>query len=107
MSDSLRFVLEQLRKAQLFLRAGEPARAIAALDLLDARVPGPVLQEEREVTRALALCDSGQTALAAALAQRVLARSPDSAYAVSLRESCAGKAQLLEEIRERTSNPRR
>lgn len=105
-ADSLRFVLEQLRKAQLFLRAGEPARAIAALDVLDAHVPGPVLQEEREVTRTLALCDSGETALASSLAQRVLARSPDSAYAVSLRESCAGKAQLLEEIRERTSNPR-
>lgn len=103
-SDSLRFVLEQLRKAQLSLRAGAPAQALAALDLLDARVSASVLQEEREVTRTLALCDSGETAQAAALAERVLTRSPDSAYAVSLRESCAGKAKLLEEIRERTSN---
>lgn len=106
-ADSLRFVLEQLRKAQLFLRAGEPARAIATLDLLDARVPGPMLQEEREVTRTFALCDAGETALAASLAARILARSPDSAYAVSVRDSCAGKAKLLEELRERTSNPRR
>jgi hypothetical protein len=106
-ADSLRFVLEQLRKAQLSLRAGDPAQALAALDLLDARVSASVLQEEREVTRTLALCDSGETAEAAALAERVLTRSPDSAYTVSLRESCAGKAKLLEEIRERTSNPPR
>jgi hypothetical protein len=103
-AESLRFALEQLRKAQLFLRASEPARALAALDVLDARVPPSVLQEEREVTRALALCDSGDTAKASALAQRVIARSPDSAYAPSLRESCAGRAELLEEMRVRTSN---
>jgi hypothetical protein len=104
-ADSLRFVLQQLRKAQLFLRAGEAARALSALDLIDARVPAEVLQDEREVTRTLALCDSGEMRAAASLAERVLERSPDSAYAVSLRESCAGKQELLEEIRERTSNP--
>jgi hypothetical protein len=105
--DSLRFALEQLRKAQLFLRASEPGRALEALDLLDARVTESVLQEERLVTRTLALCDAGDVAKASALAQRFLERSPDSAYAVSLRESCAGKAALLEQMRERTSNPPR
>lgn len=105
--DNLRFVLEQLRKAQLFLRAHEPARALAALDRLDARVPASLLSEERDVTRTLALCDSGDVAQARVIAERVLTREPDSAYAVSLRESCAGTGTLLEQMRERTSNPAR
>jgi hypothetical protein len=114
---SLRFALEQLRKAQLFLRAHEPARALGALDALDARVPASVLQEEREVTRTLAWCDSGQVAKASTLARRVLERAPDSAYAASLQESCAGanalpragvsNPELFQQMRERTSNPER
>lgn len=106
-AESLRLALEQLRKAQLFLRAGEPQRALEALDQLEARVPTSVLQEEREVTRTLAWCDTGDpqdAARASALAQRLLERAPDSVYAVSLRESCAGKAALLEQMREHTSN---
>ena len=102
--DTLRIALEQLRKAQLFLSASEPTRALAALDDLDARVPAAVLAEERDVTRALALCKTGDTARAAALAARVLERAPDSAYALSLRESCAGQELLVEQMRERTSN---
>jgi hypothetical protein len=105
--DSLRVALEQLRKAQLLLREGEPKRALDVLDGLDARVAASVLQDEREVTRTLALCDAGDAATAGALARRFLERAPDSAYAVSLRESCAGKAALLDQMRERTSNPRR
>jgi len=103
-NDTLRIALEQLRKAQLFLSASEPARALAALDELDARVPAAILSEERDVTRALALCKTGDSARAAALAARVLARAPDSAYALSLRESCAGQELLVEQMRERTSN---
>jgi hypothetical protein len=102
--DSLRIVLEQLRKAQLFLSASEPARALAALDELDARVPAAVLAEERDVTRVLALCKAGDAAQAARLAARVLVRAPDSAYALSLRESCAGQELLVEQMRARTSN---
>ena len=102
--DTLRIALEQLRKAQLFLSASEPGRALAALDELDARVPAAVLADEREVTRVLALCKTGDAATAATLAARVLERSPDSAYAVSLRESCAGPGLLVEQMRERTSN---
>jgi hypothetical protein len=105
--ESLRFALQQLRKAQLFLRASEPKRALGALDLLDARVAASILRDEREVTRTLALCDAGDVKLASALAQRFLERAPDSAYATSLRESCAGPAALLEQMRERTSNPPR
>jgi hypothetical protein len=111
-ADSLRFALEQLRKAQLLLRASEPKRALAVLDGLDARVAVSVLEEEREVTRLLALCDAGEVAKASALARRFRERVPDSAYAVSVRESCVGKAALLDEMRleqmpERTSNPPR
>lgn len=102
---SLRLVLEQLRKAQLFSRAGEHRRALAALDELDARVPLSVLQDEREVARTLALCDAGQRQAASQLAARLIERAPDSAYALSLRESCAGQHDLLEQMRERTSNP--
>lgn len=103
-NDTLRIALEQLRKAQLFLSASEPARALAALDELDARVPAAVLSEERDVTRALALCKTGDATRAAVLAARVLERAPDSAYALSLRESCAGQELLVEQMRERTSN---
>ena len=103
-NDTLRIALEQLRKAQLFLSASEPARALAALDELDARVPPAVLSDERDVTRALALCKTGDATRAAALAARVLERAPDSAYALSLRESCAGQELLVEQMRERTSN---
>jgi hypothetical protein len=106
-TDSLRLALEQLRKAQLSLRESQPQRALEVLDLLDARVAASVLQEEREVTRTLALCDAGDVAAAGALARHFLERAPDSAYAVSLRESCAGKASLLDQMRERTSNPQR
>jgi hypothetical protein len=103
--DPLRFTLEQLRKAQLLLRAGEPKRALDLLDLLDARVPSSILEEERDVTRTLALCDAGDATAAAVRAQRLLERAPGSVYALSLRESCAGKAVLLDEMRRRTSNP--
>jgi hypothetical protein len=102
--DSLRFALQQLRKAQIFLRASEPKRALDALDALDGRVAASILREEREVTRTLALCEAGDVARASALAQDFLERTPDSAYATSLRESCAGKAALLEQIQERASN---
>jgi hypothetical protein len=103
-AESLGLVLEQLRKAQLFSRAGEHRLALGALDELDARVPLSVLQEEREVARTLALCDAGQEQAAAELAARVIQRAPGSAYALSLRESCAGRARLLEQMRGRTSN---
>lgn len=103
-TDSLRFVLDQLRKAQLSLREARPADALAALDELDARAPAALLLDERDVTRALALCDLGDSARASALAVRLLERSPQSAYAASLRESCAGRELLLEQMRERASN---
>jgi hypothetical protein len=106
-ADALRFALEQLRQAQLFLRGHEPVRALDALDALDARVAPAILQDEREVMRTLALCDAGDEARANALAKRVLERAPDSAYSASLRESCAGRSALLEQMRERTSNPPR
>lgn len=104
-AESLRLVLEQLRKAQLFSRAGEHRRALAALDELDARVPLSVLQDEREVARTLTLCDAGHEQAATELAARIIQRTPDSAYALSLRESCAGRSELLEQMRGRTSNP--
>jgi hypothetical protein len=114
-ADSLRFAIEQLRKAQLFSRAGEPARALRELDVLDSRVPIEVLREEREVARTLAWCDAGQVAKAKALASSLLERAPDSAYGASLRESCAAQGlteppinfQLLEQMRQSTSNSMR
>ena len=83
------------RIARLAAQSGRSAHSV----MLDAL--------EREVTRAFALCDAGEVAAAASLAQRVLARSPDSAYALSLNESCAGTARLLQEMRDHTSNPER
>ncbi len=87
------------------LRAGQPDQALALLLELDQRVPVNVLDEERNVTRALALCDGMDSERAASVARRVLAKNPDSVYALSLRDSCVGHEQLLEQMRRRASKP--
>jgi hypothetical protein len=101
--ERLRLALGYLQRAHALLRAGKPNGALAQLGELDQRVPEELLEEERDVTRALALCDSGETKRASSVAQRVLDHNPGSVYARSLRDSCIGHERVLEEMRRRAS----
>jgi hypothetical protein len=81
-----------LRRARNALAKGEGALALGLLGELDARFPRDMLDEERAVTRVLALCASGDDAAAKALATRLLARYPRSIYTARLERSCAAAA---------------
>lgn len=80
-------VLERLHRANLALRRGQASLALIQLAELDRRA-GEVLREEREVTRVLALCASGETQAARRAAAPLRASSAGSIYAHRLETSC-------------------
>lgn len=80
-------VLERLHRANLALRRGRAPLALIQLAELDRRA-GEVLREEREVTRVLALCASGEAEAAKRAAAPLRAGSPKSIYAHRLETSC-------------------
>jgi hypothetical protein len=81
-----------LRRAQRALRAGDAAVGSSLLDQLDERFPPEVLQEERQATRVLGFCASGESERAEALARELLGQSPRSIYARRMHQSCVGQA---------------
>lgn len=81
-------VLERLRRANLALRHGQASLALIHLSELDRR-GGETLREEREVTRVLALCASGDSASARRAAAALLTRADGTIYAPRLESSCA------------------
>lgn len=81
-------VLERLHRANVALRRGQASLALIQLAELDRRA-GEVLREEREVTRVLALCASGETQAAKRAAAPLRAGSAQSIYAHRLEMSCA------------------
>jgi hypothetical protein len=81
-------VLERVQRANVALRQGHAALALIQLAELD-RGAGEVLREEREATRALALCAIGDTAGARRVAAPLLAGGASSIYAPRLDASCA------------------
>lgn len=85
--------LELLRRAQRALRKQEPALSLALLDELDQRFATSVLGEERQATRVLALCLSGDEARAQQIAHALLEQNPATIYAARVRESCAGSSE--------------
>lgn len=87
-SLTLREVLMRLQRAHAALEQGRAALALIELAEID-RSGSDLLREEREVTRVLALCASGDTEGARAAA-RALSAGPDSIYARRLESSCAG-----------------
>jgi len=91
--DDLFQALELLRRSQRALRKQEPALSLALLDELEARFAPSVLGEERQATRVLALCLSGDEANAARIARALLAENPATIYAARVRESCAGGSE--------------
>jgi hypothetical protein len=86
---TFRQVLEQLRRAQQQLRAGQAAMSLLVLSELD-RGAGDLLLEERETTRVLALCAVGQDKDARAAARSLEQKNPGSIYSMRLSTSCAG-----------------
>jgi hypothetical protein len=92
-NEPLKEALRRLRRAQRALYDNDAARALAVLADLDRRVAPPVLGEEREMTRILALCGTGELAEARALAQRWVAEHPQSIYLARLQDSCVEPAE--------------
>lgn len=76
--------LAQLERAERELRSGNPKAALVTLT--EPIVPS--LSSRAEALRAVALCQSGQAARGAAMAQRHLANNPSSPYEKRLTAAC-------------------
>lgn len=76
--------LALLERAERELRGGNPGAALSTL----AEPVVPSLSSRAEALRAVALCQSGQTAKGVAMAQRHLASNPSSPYQKRLTSAC-------------------
>lgn len=76
--------LAQLERAERELRGGNPKAALGTL----TEPVVPSLSSRAEALRAVALCQSGQAAKGAAIAQRHLANNPSSPYEKRLTAAC-------------------
>jgi hypothetical protein len=79
-----------LRRAQRAVNRGDGQVALSLLSELDTRFDARTLGEERQATRALALCASSDEAGAQRIARELARVAPSSIYAGRLRLSCAG-----------------
>jgi len=70
-----------LQQVRIALAAGQPARALAALDAHDRRFPRGLLGIEAEVLRIEALARSGSAGVASARARRFIDAHPNTPYA--------------------------
>jgi outer membrane protein assembly factor BamD (BamD/ComL family) len=75
--------------AYSFLRDGNPAKALAAVEEHERRFPHGKLVESRRVTRILALCQLGRTSEARDERERFLSRYPQSPFSNRVRAVCA------------------
>ena len=82
----LRDELAGVREAEKALNAGQPGRALAALEELE-RFPGGSLREERGALRVLANCQLA-TASSGEQARRFLSTYAKSMYASRVRQAC-------------------
>ena len=82
--------LKLMSQAQLDLRSGDAAGALALLDEYLRSFPRGALREEQVAARVQALCLLGRVPEARAEAVQFLADHPQSAYAAKVRASCAG-----------------
>jgi hypothetical protein len=81
-------VLERVQRANAALREGRAPLALIVLEELE-RGGGEMLREERDATRALALCAIGDVAGARRVAAALVSRATSSIYAPRLAASCA------------------
>jgi hypothetical protein len=86
-TEDLQLEIAGLRRAQQLLHAGHAAQALAALDNVARQVPGGALTEERDATRAMALCALGHPESAAVAA--FLAHYPNSVHVSGVQRACA------------------
>lgn len=87
-----RAALDQLRRAREQLERGHATASLLLLSELD-RDAGELLFEEREATRVLALCATGEPRAARDAADRLRQRSPRSIYARRLATSCVADVE--------------
>jgi hypothetical protein len=78
-----------LSRAHAALRAGRPSETLSALSLHARRFPNSKMALDREATRILAICASGQKERARMEADRFLNAHPGSAFTSRLRNVCA------------------
>jgi hypothetical protein len=92
-----RQALERLRRARTQLEQGHATASLLLLSELD-REAGELLFEEREATRVLALCATGETSAARATAERLAQRSPRSIYLRRLASSCIDESAAAPDV---------
>lgn len=80
--------LELLRAAQVSLRQGNAQLALDTLDNHARRFPTGTLSQERDATRAIALCELNRLDQGRAAARRLLEKSPLSPLAARIYRSC-------------------
>ena len=86
--DSLGAEVELLRRAQQARAAGDSGEALRLLSEHAQRFPRGSLRMEREVSRILVYCESGQRARGVSLAERFLSRNASSPAAARVRGAC-------------------
>jgi hypothetical protein len=87
--DSLREEVKLLQEAQAALAGGQPNQALSKTSEHARRFPQGALTEEREGTRAIALCNLGRRTEGRAVAEHLLLASPTSAMASRVQRACA------------------
>jgi hypothetical protein len=80
--------LELIQAAHMAMRQGDRASALTMLDSHSKRFPRGALREEREATRAIALCELGRLDQGRGVAQRLLIESPHTPLAARINKSC-------------------
>lgn len=80
--------MKLLRSAQSALQADNPAGALKLLDQHRRRFPKGLLTPERDIKRAVALCDLGRTKAARRAAKKFLRAHPGSTHTGRARRIC-------------------
>jgi TolA-binding protein len=90
---SIQDELRLIRAAQQHIHRNESRAALALLAEHGRRYPSGALAEEREASRAIALCQQGDVAAARKQAKRFVERSPNSPLVDRVRTPCSAKAR--------------
>ena len=88
-SDNLSSQVSAIREARAAMRRGEPQAAIAAIDRQFPEGQASTMEPEATLARVAALCRLGDVVTARRVADRFLARFPESPLGARLRGSCA------------------
>lgn len=81
-TDALRADVEQLDRARMAMRSGNPAAALRTLDAYDRSTRTGALDEDARVLRIEALIAAGRREQARALARSYIRRNPDDSHSV-------------------------